>query len=69
MRRSSVHSQPIRTTATERTTSPPGIGHATCDSVSRFDEASTEHVAYTLVEAFVLVALVVFAFLGDRRRH
>ena len=35
--------------------------------VSRFVEASTEQVLHTLVEAFILVSLVVYLFLGDVR--
>lgn len=46
---------------------PPGMDYAITYDVSNFLEASTEKVLHTLVEAFVLVALVVFLFLGDWR--
>ncbi len=35
--------------------------------VSKFLDASIEKVIHTLVEAFILVAIVVFLFLGDWR--
>jgi HAE1 family hydrophobic/amphiphilic exporter-1 len=46
---------------------PPGMGYEINYDVSNFLEASIEKVVHTLVEAFVLVALVVFVFLGDWR--
>ncbi|MFZ6180909.1 efflux RND transporter permease subunit [Nannocystis pusilla] len=49
------------------TTFPPGMDYAISYDVSRFVDASIEQVTHTLVEAFVLVALVVFVFLGDWR--
>ena len=49
------------------TTFPPGMDYAISYDVSRFVDASIEQVQHTLVEAFVLVALVVFVFLGDWR--
>ncbi|PCC68548.1 hydrophobic/amphiphilic exporter-1, HAE1 family [Nannocystis exedens] len=48
-------------------TFPPGMDFAISYDVSRFVDASIEQVTHTLVEAFVLVALVVFVFLGDWR--
>jgi HAE1 family hydrophobic/amphiphilic exporter-1 len=48
-------------------TFPPGMDYAISYDVSRFVDASIEQVEHTLVEAFVLVALVVFVFLGDWR--
>ena len=46
---------------------PPGMDFAVSYDVSTFLEASIEKVLHTLFEAFVLVALVVFLFLGDWR--
>ena len=46
---------------------PPGMDFAVTYDVSAFLEASIEKVLHTLFEAFVLVALVVFLFLGDWR--
>jgi HAE1 family hydrophobic/amphiphilic exporter-1 len=48
-------------------TFPPGMDYAISYDVSRFVDASIEQVLHTLAEAFVLVALVVFLFLGDWR--
>jgi HAE1 family hydrophobic/amphiphilic exporter-1 len=48
-------------------TFPPGMDFQVSYDVSTFLEASIEKVLHTLVEAFVLVALVVFLFLGDWR--
>lgn len=46
---------------------PPGMEYRISYDVSNFLDASVEKVVHTLVEAFVLVALVVFLFLGDWR--
>jgi HAE1 family hydrophobic/amphiphilic exporter-1 len=46
---------------------PPGMDFEVSYDVSAFLEASIEKVVHTLFEAFVLVALVVFLFLGDWR--
>ncbi|WP_339877242.1 efflux RND transporter permease subunit [uncultured Algoriphagus sp.] len=46
---------------------PPGMDYSISYDVSRFLDASTEQVIHTLRDAFVLVALVVFIFLGDWR--
>ncbi|SFI46615.1 efflux RND transporter permease subunit [Nitrosomonas sp. Nm34] len=46
---------------------PEGMDYAINYDVSRFVEASIEQVLHTLLEAFVLVSLVVFIFLGDWR--
>ena len=46
---------------------PPGMHFEVSYDVSAFLEASIEQVLHTLFEAFVLVALVVFLFLGDWR--
>lgn len=46
---------------------PPGMDFEVSYDVSKFLEASIEKVLHTLVEAFVLVSLVVFLFLGDFR--
>jgi len=46
---------------------PPGMDYAISYDVSNFLDASIEKVVHTLFEAFVLVSLVVFLFLGDLR--
>jgi len=46
---------------------PPGMKYEISYDVSSFLDASIEKVVHTLGEAFVLVALVVFVFLGDWR--
>tara|TARA_R110002073_G_scaffold303128_1_gene471124 strand:+ start:78351 stop:81512 length:3162 start_codon:yes stop_codon:yes gene_type:complete len=46
---------------------PPGMNYKISYDVSNFLDASMEKVVHTLAEAFVLVALVVFVFLGDWR--
>lgn len=46
---------------------PPGMDYEISYDVSSFLNASVEKVVHTLGEAFVLVALVVFLFLGDWR--
>lgn len=46
---------------------PPGMTYEISYDVSNFLDASVEKVIHTLIEAFVLVALVVFLFLGDWR--
>ncbi|MDR7128991.1 HAE1 family hydrophobic/amphiphilic exporter-1 [Algoriphagus sp. 4150] len=46
---------------------PPGMDYKISYDVSRFLDASTEQVIHTLRDAFILVALVVFVFLGDWR--
>ncbi|MBN9294683.1 MAG: efflux RND transporter permease subunit [Flavobacteriia bacterium] len=46
---------------------PPGMNYEINYDVSKFVDASIDKVLHTLVEAFVLVALVVFLFLGDLR--
>ena len=48
-------------------TFPSGISYTYSYDVSTFLNASIEGVLYTLIEAFLLVALVVFVFLGDFR--
>ncbi len=50
-----------------KTSFPAGMDYEINYDVSRFVEASIEKVLHTLGEAFVLVALVVFVFLGDWR--
>lgn len=49
------------------TTFPPGMGFTISYDVSRFLDASIHEVIKTLLEAFFLVALVVFIFLQDWR--
>ena len=46
---------------------PPGIDFEINYDVSKFVDASIEKVLHTLLEAFLLVAFVVFIFLGDWR--
>ena len=46
---------------------PPGMDYEISYDVSNFLDASTENVIHTLRDAFILVALVVFLFLGDWR--
>lgn len=46
---------------------PEGMDYKISYDVSNFLDASIEKVLHTLLEAFVLVALVVFVFLGDWR--
>jgi len=48
-------------------TFPPGMDYEISYDVSKFLDASTENVIHTLRDAFILVALVVFIFLGDWR--
>lgn len=51
----------------KETTFPPGMDYTISYDVSRFLDASIHEVIKTLVEAFLLVALVVFIFLQDWR--
>lgn len=46
---------------------PPGVDYKVSYDVSTFLDASMEQVFHTLRDAFILVALVVFIFLGDWR--
>ena len=46
---------------------PPGMNYEINYDVSQFVNASIEKVLHTLLEAFILVAIVVFIFLGDWR--
>jgi len=46
---------------------PPGMEYEINYDVSKFVDASIDKVMHTLLEAFLLVALVVFIFLGDWR--
>ncbi|SDL16321.1 hydrophobic/amphiphilic exporter-1, HAE1 family [Catalinimonas alkaloidigena] len=48
-------------------TFPPGMDYKISYDVSQFLDASIEQVIHTLRDAFILVALVVFIFLGDWR--
>lgn len=48
-------------------TFPPGVDYKISYDVSKFLDASIEQVIHTLRDAFILVALVVFLFLGDFR--
>lgn len=50
-----------------KATFPPGVDYKISYDVSQFLDASIEKVLHTLAEAFVLVAIVVFIFLGDWR--
>ncbi|MFC5874088.1 hydrophobe/amphiphile efflux-1 (HAE1) family protein [Chryseobacterium arachidis] len=51
----------------QKTTFPKGMHYDISYDVSRFLDASIEKVIHTLFEAFILVAIVVFVFLGDWR--
>jgi len=51
----------------EKNNFPKGMHYDISYDVSRFLDASMEKVIHTLFEAFVLVAIVVFLFLGDWR--
>ena len=51
----------------KETSFPPGMEFEVSYDVSTFLEASIEQVLHTLLEAFLLVSLVVFMFLGDIR--
>ena len=46
---------------------PPGVNYKISYDVSNFLDASIEQVMHTLRDAFILVAIVVFLFLGDWR--
>ena len=46
---------------------PPGMTYELAYDVSHFLDASIEKVLHTLLEAFILVSLVVYMFLGDVR--
>ncbi|MCA9057265.1 MAG: efflux RND transporter permease subunit, partial [Planctomycetaceae bacterium] len=46
---------------------PPGMDYAVSYDVSNFLDASIEKVIHTLFEAYILVSLVVYLFLGDFR--
>ncbi len=48
-------------------TFPEGMKYEINYDVSKFLDASIEQVLHTLFEAFILVSLVVFIFLGDWR--
>ncbi|WP_114783242.1 efflux RND transporter permease subunit [Botryobacter ruber] len=50
-----------------KTTFPPGMDYKISYDVSQFLDASIEQVIHTLRDAFILVAIVVFIFLGDWR--
>ncbi|HNP34031.1 MAG TPA: efflux RND transporter permease subunit, partial [Flavobacterium sp.] len=51
----------------QKTTFPKGMHYELSYDASRFLDASIEKVIHTLFEAFILVAIVVFLFLGDWR--
>lgn len=51
----------------KKTSFPPGMQYNIAYDVSRFLDASIDEVLHTLVEAFILVAFVVFIFLQDWR--
>lgn len=58
----------IKTTLEELKKSfPPGMDYEIAYDVSKFVDASVEKVLHTLLEAFILVSLVVYLFLGDLR--
>lgn len=51
----------------KKDTFPPGMDYEVAYDVSKFLDASIEKVLHTLLEAFILVCLVVYMFLGDLR--
>jgi hydrophobic/amphiphilic exporter-1 (mainly G- bacteria), HAE1 family len=51
----------------KKETFPPGMDYELAYDVSKFLDASIEKVLHTLIEAFILVSLVVYMFLGDLR--
>ncbi|TRX40911.1 efflux RND transporter permease subunit [Flavobacterium restrictum] len=51
----------------KKTSFPKGVDYEISYDASKFLDASIEKVVHTLVEAFILVGLVVFLFLGDWR--
>ncbi|HTU25669.1 MAG TPA: efflux RND transporter permease subunit, partial [Pirellulales bacterium] len=51
----------------KRQSFPPGMEYEFAYDVSKFLDASIEKVLHTLLEAFILVSLVVYMFLGDLR--
>ena len=51
----------------EKESFPPGMHYELAYDVSKFLDASIEKVLHTLLEAFILVSLVVYLFLGDVR--
>jgi HAE1 family hydrophobic/amphiphilic exporter-1 len=51
----------------KKTSFPKGVDYEISYDVSKFLDASIEKVIHTLVEAFILVGIVVFLFLGDWR--
>lgn len=51
----------------KETSFPKGMDYELSYDVSKFLDASIEKVIHTLIEAFILVAIVVFLFLGDVR--
>jgi HAE1 family hydrophobic/amphiphilic exporter-1 len=53
--------------AIKRESFPPGMDYELAYDVSKFLDASIEKVLHTLLEAFILVSLVVYMFLGDLR--
>ncbi|MGE0143030.1 MAG: efflux RND transporter permease subunit [Planctomycetota bacterium] len=56
-----------RTLEELRPSFPPGMDYEIAYDVSKFVDASIDQVLHTLLEAFILVSLVVFLFLGDLR--
>ncbi len=54
-------------TTLEKTSLPKGMHYDISYDVSRFLDASIDKVIHTLFEAFILVAIVVYLFLGDFR--
>lgn len=62
-----IESVKLKLEELKATTFPAGMDYEISYDVSTFLDASIEKVIHTLVEAFILVALVVFLFLGDWR--
>ncbi|MEC5394775.1 efflux RND transporter permease subunit [Bergeyella sp. RCAD1439] len=62
-----IHNVKTMLAGLEKSSLPKGMHYEISYDVSRFLDASMEKVVHTLFEAFVLVAIVVFLFLGDWR--
>lgn len=62
-----IESIKTRMAEIQETSFPPGMSYTISYDVSKFLDASIQEVIKTLIEAFILVALVVFIFLQDFR--
>lgn len=62
-----IHEVKAKLDEMKKTSFPPGMDYEISYDVSNFLDASIDSVIHTLRDAFILVALVVFLFLGDWR--